>query len=591
MKHLPLGRAGRGLVFSSLLIVAACSPDGRPTAPHSLPLFAISDAAHAGAAPGFFFLPPMVPQPKLSGTFDADITTLDPRIAICDITTDPDVDCGGSGAGATAAAIVFTTATSPAITIDPPMQYHVNWDTRGAGFMADHTYRVHVTAGVSGARRELGFADVLITDTPGQVKQLATGDSVILNDGRTLPIRFWIGTGIPGGIGVSAATSSVTTGGTDLITATVQDLHGAPLAEVAVAWSMIGLADATLTQTSGQTDADGTTATTFQAGATPGTATVAATSTGLSAMVSVTVSAPAARQFYVANVVGGADFTGSITVYSAGASDNASPTNTIVGANTGLNNPFGIARDGAGNLYVANNFGSSSITVYAPGAMGNASPVATIAGPNTGLNRAVGIALSGGKLYVANSVGRSITAYPADASGDASPTATIAGPNTGLTNPQEVALDAAGAVYVVNAFVNRILIFAAGATGDVPPTDSIVGPNTHLDFPQGIAFDAAGNLYVGNLGTLSASITVYAAGARGNAAPTATIAGASTGLAGPYGVAVDATGKLYVANAFGGGDFSGSITVYPAGANGNATPTATITGSNTGLASPVSIAF
>src|SRR5438876_3534003 len=231
MKHLPLGRAGRGLVFSSLLIVAACSPDGRPTAPHSLPLFAISDAAHAGAAPGFFFLPPMVPQPTLSGTFDADITTLDPRIAICDITTDPDVDCGGSGAGATAAAIVFTTATSPAITIDPPMQYHVNWDTRGAGFMADHTYRVHVTAGASGTRRELGFADVLITETPGQVKQVATGDSVILNDGRTLPIRFWIGTGIPGGIAVSAATPSVTTGGTDLITATIQDLHGAPLAE------------------------------------------------------------------------------------------------------------------------------------------------------------------------------------------------------------------------------------------------------------------------------------------------------------------------------------------------------------------------
>jgi len=217
--------------------------------------------------------------------------------------------------------------------------------------------------------------------------------------------------------------------------------------------------------------------------------------------------------------------------------------------------------------------------------------VTTIAGPNTGLNRAVGIALGGGKLYVANSVGQSITVYAADASGDASPTATIAGSNTRLTDPQAVALDAAGEVYVVNAFVNRILIFAAGATGNVPPTDSIVGLNTHLDFPQGIAFDAAGNLYVGNLGSLSSSITVYAAGARGNAAPTATIAGASTGLSGPYGIAVDATGKLYVANAFGGGDFSGSITVYLAGANGNATPTATITGSNTGLASPVSIAF
>src|SRR5207244_1053044 len=107
MKHLPLGRAtGRWLVFSSLLIVAACSSDGRPTGPDSRPQFAISDAAHAGAAPGFFFLAPIVPQPTLSGTFDADIATLDPHIAICDITTGPDLDCGGSGAGATAAVIV-----------------------------------------------------------------------------------------------------------------------------------------------------------------------------------------------------------------------------------------------------------------------------------------------------------------------------------------------------------------------------------------------------------------------------------------------------------------------------------------------------
>jgi hypothetical protein len=588
MKHLPLGRAARRwLVGNSLLIVAACSSDGRPTGLDSRPRFAISDAAHAGAAPGFFFLPPIVPQPTLSGTFDADITTLDPRIAICDITAGPDVDCGG----ATAAVIVFTTATTPAITLDPPARYQVNWDTRGTGFLADHTYRVHVTAGASGTRRELGFADVLITDIPGEVKQLATGDSVILNDGRTLPIRFWIGTGIPGNIAVGAATPSVNTGGTDLITATVQDLHGAPVTGAAVAWSVTGLADATLTQTSGQTGADGTTTTTFQAGTTAGTAMVTATSTGLSAMVSVTVNAAAATQFYVANLLGGPDFTGSITVYTVGASDNISPTNTIAGANTGLSDPFGIARDAAGQLYVANNFGNSSITVYAPGAMGNASPVTTIAGPHTGLNRAVGIALGGGNLYVANSVGQSITVYPADASGDATPTATIAGSNTRLTDPQTVALDAAGDVYVVNAFVNRILIFAAGATGNVPPTDSIVGLNTHLDFPQSIAFDAAGNLYVGNLGSLSPSITVYPAGARGNASPTATIAGASTGLSFPFGVAVDATGKLYVANAAGGDTFAGSITVYAAGANGNATPTATITGSNTGLASPVSIAF
>src|SRR5207245_3410608 len=158
-------------------------------------------------------------------------------------------------------------------------------------------------------------------------------------DGRTLPIRFWLSTGVPGGIAVGAATPSIAAGGTDVITATVQDLHGAPVTGADVAWSMIGLADATLTQTSGQTGGDGTTATTLQVGATPGTAMVTATSTGLSAMVSVTVNAAAAQQFYVANVVGGDNFTGSITVYAAGASDNVSPTNTITGANTGLNNP------------------------------------------------------------------------------------------------------------------------------------------------------------------------------------------------------------------------------------------------------------
>src|SRR3989442_13715763 len=127
MKHLPLGRAGRGLVFSSLLIVAACSSDSRPTAPYSRPQFAISDAAHAGAAPGFFFLPPIVPQPTLSGTFDADITTLDPRLAICDISTGPDVDCGGTRPDATAGAVVLTTGTPPAITAESPTQSHMNW--------------------------------------------------------------------------------------------------------------------------------------------------------------------------------------------------------------------------------------------------------------------------------------------------------------------------------------------------------------------------------------------------------------------------------------------------------------------------------
>src|SRR2546423_1157880 len=179
----------------ALLIVEACASGDRPTAPRPRPEFAISDGVHESGTPGFYFLPPMVAQPTVSGTFDADITTLNPAIAICDITNGPDNNCGG--AGGTSAVIVFTTTSTPAITVDPTTpQYQVNWNTRGAGFVAGHTYRVHVTAGASGARRELGFADVLLTTTPGQAKFLQTGDIIVLQDGRTLPLHVRIETGI-----------------------------------------------------------------------------------------------------------------------------------------------------------------------------------------------------------------------------------------------------------------------------------------------------------------------------------------------------------------------------------------------------------
>src|SRR6266480_7500299 len=177
----------------TLLIVEACASGDRPTAPRLGPEFAISDGVHESGTPGFFFLSPMVAQPTFSGTFDADITTLHPQIAICDITNGPDNNCGGTGG--TSAVIVFTTTSTPAITVDlTTPQYQVNWNTRGAGFVAGRTYRVHVTAGASGAGRELGFADVLLATTPGKAKDVTTGDLIVAKAGLTLPIHFRIET-------------------------------------------------------------------------------------------------------------------------------------------------------------------------------------------------------------------------------------------------------------------------------------------------------------------------------------------------------------------------------------------------------------
>jgi hypothetical protein len=92
------------------------------------------------------------------------------------------------------------------------------------------------------------------------------------------------------------------------------------------------------------------------------------------------------------------------------------------------------------------------------------------------------------------------------------------------------------------------------------------------------AFNIAA-LYVANFYT----ITVYAVGVSVNATPAATIAGSNTGL-GAQGIAHDGAGNIYASNTT-----PPSITVYAAGASGNAAPTATIAGSNTGLILPYGV--
>ncbi len=166
--------------------------------------------------------------------------------------------------------------------------------------------------------------------------------------------------------------------------------------------------------------------------------------------------------------------------------------------------------------------------------------------------------------------------------------------------PFGVAVDSTGNIYVANSASfnggpDTVTAFPplASLTGqpnypDVTPYATISGAGTGLNSPGGIAVDSGGNLYVTNDGSVNGgadSVTVYAAGANGNAAPSATISGGATGLDVPFGVAIDSGGNLYVASdgsADGGAD---SVTVYPAGSSGNAAPSATIS-SDAGLEAP-----
>jgi hypothetical protein len=64
----------------------------------------------------------------------------------------------------------------------------------------------------------------------------------------------------------------------------------------------------------------------------------------------------------------------------------------IAGTKTRLKESYGLARDGSGNIHVAN-YGLESVTVYRAGAKGNARPIGVLRGRKTNLYQPVGIAI------------------------------------------------------------------------------------------------------------------------------------------------------------------------------------------------------
>jgi len=254
-------------------------------------------------------------------------------------------------------------------------------------------------------------------------------------------------------------------------------------------------------------------------------------------------------------------------------------------SSTMLDGVTDVVLDQAGNLYEGN-AASSTVNVYASGASGDVAPIRTLAGPSTGLAVPQGVALdSAGSLYVLNTGGipanRTITVYPPGADGDTPPLRTLTGIQVGSGNLNAIAVDRFDNLYLAEDVPAIISVFAPGANGAVTPIRTISGGSTGLDVASKMTFDPLNNLYVAN----GLSILIFAPAAAGDVAPMRTISGPSTGLSDCFDLAVDASGQVYAGNF--PPDFSaGSITVYAAGATGDAPPIRTITGVDTGLGVP-----
>ena len=224
--------------------------------------------------------------------------------------------------------------------------------------------------------------------------------------------------------------------------------------------------------------------------------------------------------------------------------------------------PFGVAVDGAGNVYVADT-GNNTIRKVTP-----AGVVTTLAGLAARFSRPSGVAVDGaGNVYVAdfwNCAVRKVTpagvvttlAGLMGSPGSADGTGSAAR----FASPSGVAVDGAGNVFVTdygNATIRKVtpagvVTTLAGLAGRPGSADG-TGSAARFWDPSGVAVDSAGNVYVAD----TQSHTIRKVTPMGVVTTLAGFAGGANNADGtgrgarfnrPTGVTVDSAGNIYVAD-------------------------------------------
>ena len=192
---------------------------------------------------------------------------------------------------------------------------------------------------------------------------------------------------------------------------------------------------------------------------------------------------------------------GTVYVIAGDATRTPIPKTTgTPGADTGLNNPEGVAVDSSGNVLIADT-DDDEVEVIAVGAT------------NPGYVLGPGATWTRGDLYVIAGLGMGITVPTPTSTGKAATA-------IGLDDPSGVAVDGAGNVLITDGgdalvevlavasgrpgyvegsssdWVQGNLYAIAGGGSDSPSTDGTEGLSSRLDMPSGIAVDSSGNVII-----------------------------------------------------------------------------------------------
>jgi sugar lactone lactonase YvrE len=254
----------------------------------------------------------------------------------------------------------------------------------------------------------------------------------------------------------------------------------------------------------------------------------------------------------------------------AGAPGSADGT----GAAAQFDQPYGVALDSSGNLYVADRKNQTIREITSGGVVTTIAGLAGTFGSADGtgsdarFNFPAGVAVgSGGEVYVADSNNDTIRRI---SQGSVTTIAGAAGTSgstdgsgaTGLMNqPYGIAIDSSGNLYVAE-FGNDIIrkVTQQGAVTTLagvaltPGHADGTGNAATFSSPTGIAIDGSGNLYVADAGNntirmvTSAGVVTTLAGKAGAAGSTDGT-GSAARFNSPRGLTVDSNGNVYVADA------------------------------------------
>jgi uncharacterized protein (TIGR03437 family) len=270
---------------------------------------------------------------------------------------------------------------------------------------------------------------------------------------------------------------------------------------------------------------------------------------------------------------------GTITTF-AGTGDFGNFGDTNVATKAGMNRPYGVAVDKAGNVYIADAYNGSIRKVAASGGTMGTLAGTGVEGFSGDGSAATGATLdtptalvldSAGNLYIADTKNNRIRKVGTDgkittvagtgnasSSGDGGPAISAA-----LDTPEGLALDSSGNLYVADTASHRVrkisrdgtINTVAGNGNGGQQGDGGPATQASLYYPKGLVVDPlSGNLYIADwlnsrVRVVTPDGNIYTAAGNGaysyygDGGPAT-----SAALRFPWGLAVDSAGKVYVAD-------------------------------------------